>query len=129
MTKNQRNQTEQGPGASRADCDPTTHVRRTISALLAKGEPTIAQAADAVGMSVRTLQRRLLHVGLTYSHLLDEVRFETACHLLERSETSLAEIAAALGYGDPANFTRAFLRWTGKTPSVFRRRSRQGCMC
>ena len=90
MTKNQRNQTEQGPGASRADCDPTTHVRRTISALLAKGEPTIAQAADAVGMSVRTLQRRLLHVGLTYSHLLDEVRFETACHLLERSETSRA---------------------------------------
>jgi AraC-like DNA-binding protein len=129
MTKNQRNQTEQGPGASRADCVPTTHVRRAIAASLAKSPPTIAQAAEAAGMSVRTLQRRLLDVGLTYSQLLDEVRLETACHLLERSETNLAEIAAALGYGDPANFTRAFLRWTGKTPSVFCRRIRQGCMC
>ena len=49
---------------------------------------------------------------------------EAACHLLERTETSLGQIAFKLGYADPANFTRAFQRWTGKTPSAYRRRSR-----
>ena len=100
-------------------------VRRAIAVALAEGQPTIAQAAATAGTSVRTLQRRLLDLGLTYRELLDEVRLETACRLMERSETSLAEVAAALGYADPANFTRAFQRWTGKTPSAFRRRIHQ----
>jgi len=111
--------------ASRADSDLTTLVRRLTAESLAKGHPTIAQAAEAADMSVRTLQRRLLKFGLTYSQLLDEVRLWTACRLLERSESSLAEIASALGYADPSNFTRAFQRWAGESPSVFRRRIRQ----
>jgi AraC-like DNA-binding protein len=129
MTTKQRNQIAHGLSASRADCDLTTLVRRSIAASLVKGHPTIAQAAEAADMCVRTLQRRLLDFGLTYSQLLDEVRLETACRLLERSETSLAEIATAMGYADPASFTRAFQRWTGETPSAFRRRIRQGCRC
>lgn len=83
-------------------------------------------------MSVRTLQRRLLDFGLTYSQLLDQVRLETALRLLERSEASLAEAslaeaALALGYSDPAHFTRAFVRWTGEAPSAVRHRMRQAC--
>ncbi len=127
MTTKQRNKIVRGLCPSRADCDLATLVRRSTAASLAKGHPTIAQAAEAADMSVRTLQRRFLDFGLTYSQLLDEVRLETACRLLEWSETSLAEIASALGYADPANFTRAFQRWTGETPSGFRRRIRQGC--
>ncbi len=80
-------------------------------------------------MSVRSLQRRLLEIGLTHRRLLDEVRFEAACHMLERTETSLAQIASNLGYADPANFTRAFERWTGQTPSAYRRRSRHPSRC
>ncbi len=127
MTTKQRNQTVPGPRCSRADHELTTRVGRAVAASLATGQPTIARAAKAAGMSARTLQRRLLDLGLTYSLLLDEVRLETACRLLEQSETSLAKIAATLGYADPANFTRAFQRWTGQTPSAFRRRVRRAC--
>lgn len=80
-------------------------------------------------MSTRSLQRRLLKFGLTYSQLIDEVRLETACRLLARTETSLAKIAYDLGYADPANFTRAFQRWTGQKPSAFRRRRRRERKC
>lgn len=127
MTTKQRDQMVPGPVSPRADHELTRRVRRAVAASLAKGQPTIARAAEAADISARTLQRRLLDLGLTYSRLLDEVRLETACRLLERSETNLAEIAAALGYADPANFTRAFQRWTGQTPSAFRRRVRQAC--
>ena len=99
-----------------------TLVRRRIAASIGEGRPTIADAAEAAGMNVRTLQRRLLNYGLTYRQLLDEVRFETACRLLERPETSLAEIASAVGYADSSKLTRAFRRWTGLTPSSFRHR-------
>ena len=109
----------------RTHCDLPTLLRRAIGASLAKGRPTIARAAESAGMSTRSLQRRLLNFGLTYSQLLDEVRLEVACHLLERTETSLAQIASDLGYADPANFTRAFQRWTGQKPSAFRRRRRR----
>ena len=80
-------------------------------------------------MSVRSLQRRLADFGLTHSRLLDEVRLEAARRLLERTDTSLAQIASDLGYADPANFTRAFQRWTAQTPSAYRRRSRQIRRC
>ena len=126
MSTKQRNRIVHGQSASRADRDLTTLVRRSIAASLAKGHPTIAQAAEAADTSVRTLQRRLLDVGVTYNQLLDEVRLETAYRLLLRAETSLAEIASALGYANPANFTRAYQRWTGRTPSAFRDRIRRG---
>ena len=113
--------------ASRSGRDLTKFVRRFITSSLADGEPTIARAAEAAEMSVRTFQRRLLDVGLTYHQLLNEVRLETAMRLLVRSELSIAETARALGYSDPAHFTRAFKRWTGEAPSTFRQRLRQGC--
>jgi len=100
-------------------------VRHWIASSLAGGDPTVARAAEAAGMSVRTLQRRLMDFGLTYRQLLDEVRLEMACGLMERSEANLAETAVALGYSDPAHFTRAFERWTGEAPSAFRHRIRQ----
>lgn len=121
MNKKKRNNTVCGLSALCADRGLSALVRRAIASSLARGTPTINQAATAAGMSVRTLQRRLDRLGVTYSELLEEVRFTTACRLLEQRELSLAEIALALGYSDPANFVRAVRRWTGEKPSVFRR--------
>ena len=71
-------------------------------------------------MSVRTLQRRLSEQGITYSHLLEELRHDTAISLLRDPSLKVSDIGRELGYRDPAIFTRAFRRWTGVTPSEHR---------
>lgn len=96
-------------------------LRQTINALLLDGYPDINHTADAVGLSARTLQRRLADEGESYHHLVDTVRFDVGLRLLSDSETRLIDIAAELGYADQANFTRAFRRWTGMSPRAFRR--------
>ena len=126
VTKRKRIQTVDKSSASCADRDLATFVRRFIRSSLASGDVTIRKAAKAADMTARTLQRRLGAVGLTYSQLVDEVRLGTAIRLLVRPEMSLSEIALTLGYSDPGHFTRAFKRWTGETPTVFRKRLRQG---
>lgn len=98
-------------------------VRRTIASSLTGRTPNIAETAKAAGMSVRTLQRRLLQDKRTYSQLLEEVRFEIARRLLSDPSVTLAKAARRLGYSDPAHFTRAFHRWAGTTPSAYRRRN------
>jgi AraC-like DNA-binding protein len=71
---------------------------------------------------VRTLKRRLADQGTSFSALLDEVRRDRATLLLRAGELSVDEIGARLGYSDPANFARAFRRWTGSSPRAFRRK-------
>lgn len=90
-------------------------------ALTPTSVPTVQDTAKRLGLSTRTLKRQLAAVGTTYSGLLDDLRKERAMTLLDRRELSLDAIASELGYSDLANFTRAFKRWTGKTPSVVRR--------
>jgi AraC-like DNA-binding protein len=77
--------------------------------------------AGRLAMSSRTFKRKLEEQETSYSKLLEELRRSQATELL-RSELSIAEIAARLGYSDAANFTRAFRRWTGQSPRVFRDR-------
>lgn len=88
--------------------------------LLLDGYPDIHFAAEVAGMSVRTLQRRLADIGLTYSQLLTETRMRLAAERLTDSDMSIAEIADSLGYTDAANFARAFRRQTGMSPRSFR---------
>ncbi len=104
---------------STADGDLAAFVRGAIAASLASGMPTIPGAAMAAGLSVRSLQRRLAEAGLTYSQLREEVHRDTALRLIADRGFSLSEISAALGYSDPAHFTRAFVRWTGQTPRAY----------
>lgn len=73
-----------------------------------------------VGMSVRTLQRRLAETGVSYSDLVDEVRLASALTLIDDRSIRLSEISRKLGYADAANFDRAFRRWTGFSPSQVR---------
>jgi AraC-like DNA-binding protein len=82
--------------------------------------------------SVRTLARKLRAQGTSYSELLDQARQSAALELL-RTDLGIEAIAARLGYSDAANFTRAFRRWTGQSPSAHRaasaavlRRARRG---
>jgi AraC-like DNA-binding protein len=103
--------------------DPTVNVvRQAILSLLPHGHPTIDQVAQAVGSSVRTLQRRLAAAGLSHSHLVDEVRFTEARRHLRDPHLRLRDIGWALGYTDPGCFTRAFIRWSGMPPRVYRAR-------
>ena len=99
---------------------PRTTYKKTILELLPQGHPAIQQAAQKLNIPVRTLQRRLHDAGLTYSELVDEVRCDAACRLLMAESLGMAEIATALGFSDPSNFSRAFQRWKGMSPSEFR---------
>jgi AraC-like DNA-binding protein len=96
-------------------------VRAVITTLLGEGYPEIETTAEILGLRGRTLQRHLAVRGVMYRGLVDQARFEAARNLLGRSEASITEIGYDLGYQDAAHFTRAFKRWAGVSPSVFRR--------
>jgi AraC-like DNA-binding protein len=83
--------------------------------------PTIETIADMLHMSDRTLKRQLAAEGTSYSNVVDEVRYRHAISLLSRSDYSLEKISDELGYSDVGNFTRAFKRWTGRTPGNWRK--------
>jgi AraC-like DNA-binding protein len=107
--------------------DPVNALRVVIQRLIPEGRSGIGSAARIVGMSVRTLQRRLAETGVSYSDLVDEVRLASALALIDDRSIKFSEIARKLGYADAANFDRAFRRWTGHSPSqvrAFDRKSR-----
>lgn len=79
------------------------------------------RAAAALAISPRTLSRRLAEEGCSFSELAQSVRIETAERML-RTDKSLAEIAAALGYSGPTAFIRTFKQARGETPARWRRR-------
>ncbi len=92
-----------------------------ITQALSEGVPTVSDIAARLGMSSRTLQRRLADQGHVYQDLVDETRRSLAVRLLSRDEFSLAEIAFLTGYAEQSTFTRAFKRWHGQTPAKYRR--------
>jgi AraC-like DNA-binding protein len=96
-------------------------VRQAIGALLEGRYPDIRRSARALGMSVRTFQRRLAQSGVSYSALIDRERHDRALRLLHDRAVKVTEVAIELGYTDLANFTHAFRRWTGVSPREFRR--------
>ena len=95
-------------------------VKQVITLLLQDGCPDIHLAAEAAGMSTRTFQRRLSNIGTSYSKLLQRTRMQLAAQSLVHTTTPVNEIAASLGYRDPANFTRAFRLKTGVSPRNYR---------
>lgn len=93
-----------------------SQVRAALVELLPAGSGTTQGVARHLGISTRTLQRRLGAEGVTFQVLLAEVREQLARHYLTQSTLSLADIAFLLGYDDPNSFHRAFNQWTGSTP-------------
>ena len=105
-----------------AHADPTEliEVRRAIRALLMRNQCSRGAVAREVGLHERTLGRRLQCIGTTFQRLLDDTRAEIARQLLRDTRLPIGHVAGTLGYADPTVFTRAFTRWTGRTPSRFR---------
>lgn len=92
-------------------------VLRQIESCLDRGDTGIAKIAAGLGISDRTLRRRLAESGIGYRALLDRVRCARAHHLLSQKGASVSEVAFALGFADPPAFHKAFRRWTGQKPS------------
>jgi AraC-like DNA-binding protein len=95
-------------------------VRRALGEAICGDRPAIAKIARSLGMSPRSMQRRLRAVGTSYQDLLDEVRQQSARRLLVRTDLSIGEVAFLLGFEEVNSFARAFHSWEGTTPSRWR---------
>lgn len=92
-----------------------------VSTSLSGGVPALSDVARDLGMSGRTLQRRLAGDGTSYQTLVDDARRRLALRILRgRDDVSLSEVTFMTGFSDQSAFTRAFRRWTGQTPGAFR---------
>lgn len=100
--------------------DLTEKVREHLN-LFSEGFPAGGEVAAALGVSERTLRRQLGVEGTSFRLLLEQVRAAKAKQLLTVSTLSVEMVARQLGYAEAASFIRAFQRWTGATPSVYRR--------
>jgi len=103
--------------------DIVARIRANIDATLAR-EPQhlcIDNAARSLGVSVRTLIRRLRASGSSFQTLRDKARQDLALRLLRKPNLTVDEIALALGFSEAANFSRAFKRWFGTSPGRYRR--------
>jgi AraC-like DNA-binding protein len=97
-------------------------VRQWLSTRLGPQMPRRAQVARALGVSERTLARRLAEQGQTFEGLLDDVRREYALQAVAAPTQALADIAQTLGFAESSTFYRAFQRWTGMPPGRWRKR-------
>lgn len=95
-------------------------VRRMLVDHLGEMSLTPDVSARALAVSRRTLSRRLADEGTSFRAILDDVRREFACALLQDGSLSIADVAFFLDYSEPAAFNRSFRRWTGQTPRAFR---------
>ena len=95
-------------------------VRAAIEAQLPEGEPSADRIAQALHLSLRSLQRHLADEGCRFDTLLNECRENLALLHLRDPQCSLSEISYLLGFADTGSFSRAFKRWTGMTPGQFR---------
>jgi AraC-like DNA-binding protein len=98
----------------------STAVRKLILQLLPTGKAGQDTIASRLNMSRSTLQRRLQHEHTNYKELLENTRRTLAVDYVHDQRHSLSYIAFLLGFSDQSNFSRAFRRWTGKSPKVYR---------
>ena len=96
-------------------------VQRALTRDVLSGDVRIGTIARALAMSGRTLQRRLAAEGVSFQELLDDARKDAAARYLRERTLSACEVAYLVGYSEPAPFHRAFKRWYGTTPELFRK--------
>lgn len=123
LAASSRAQCEEALRQLTADAGFACRVRRVIETSH-PFPPKLARVAATLFVSERTLKRRLQEEESSFQHLVDQIRLERAGNLLQNTTMNLSQIADALGYADAANFTRAFKRWTGASPSHYRSQSR-----
>ncbi|WP_405420564.1 AraC family transcriptional regulator [Marinobacter flavimaris] len=104
-----------------SDTDLTSRVKQSIQKQLADGVTRQDMIAEDLGMTSRTLQRKLGQEGVSYQKLLDEVRQQMAEDYLRNTEMSIPDIAFRLGYSETTSFHRKFKAVMGQTPGDFRK--------
>jgi len=108
-------------GSSRTLADD---VRSALHQGICGERPAVGKVARSLGMSPRTLQRRLGEIGTSYQRLLDDVRRRSARRLLANTDLGAGEVAFLLGFEELNSFTRAFHAWEGTTPTRWRANAR-----
>jgi AraC-like DNA-binding protein len=98
-------------------------VQRVLTSRINGGDTSIGGVARQLGVSARTLQRRLMFEGISFQALVDDARKAAAQRYLSDSHLALGEVAYLVGYSEPAPFHRAFKRWFGMTPDAYRRQA------
>jgi AraC-like DNA-binding protein len=98
----------------------TMQVRASIIERLPDGRPNQEDIAQTLNTSLRSLQRRLKDEDTNFKELLNETQQELALQYIRDTSRTIGEITYLLGFSEPSNFTRAFKRWTGKSPGEFR---------
>jgi AraC-like DNA-binding protein len=108
--------------ASRPKKRASTHlkVEKLLSELLPHSKVEVSEVARRLGLSSRTLSRRLHKEGVTFAEILDQLRKALAKRYLDEHKLQVSEIAWLLGYQEVSSLTHAFKRWTGMTPRQFR---------
>lgn len=109
-----------------SDAEPSTlgQARDVVLQHLEHGEVSLDFVARQLAISRRSLQRRLSDAGTTFQALLDDSRRASSFRYLSSRDTSVEEVAFLTGFSEPSAFFRAFRRWTGTTPALWRARSR-----
>lgn len=95
-------------------------VEHLIKDALPSGIPSVHHIGKHIGMSSRTLTRRLAENGVTFRDLVKQTQEKISKDLLKNSEYSVSEIAFQIGFSEQSAFSRAFKRWTGQSPLEFR---------
>lgn len=106
--------------ARMAQADVTMRVRHKLLEMLPTGEYSKAAVAKALGFSVRAFHNKLAEAQTSYQVLLDETRLKLATQYLRQQHYSVGDVAFLLGFSDFSNFSRAFKKWTGQTPTDYR---------
>lgn len=120
---NERTQRELDAMMSTAFASVAMRVTRLVRPHLLQDDPSFTSIAAAMGLHPRTLRRRLAEEGTSYETLLDEVRFTMARELLLLTDLPVGDVSAALGYAAQSAFNHAFQRWSGCSPSQWRRQA------
>ena len=100
----------------------TAQVREVVVTLLGTGTCSVDRVAQHLGVDRRTIHRRLVHEGETFSAIVDAVRRELAARYVNESHRSLAEVASLLGFALPSGFSRWYRQHFNAKPSAQRAR-------
>ena len=93
-----------------------SRIHETAIELLPRGRAHAKEIAEELGMSERTMHRRLVEQGQSISELLEDLKKDLALRYIKHEDLTLTHVSFLLGYANHSSFTTAFKRWTGKTP-------------
>ncbi|MEH6636600.1 MAG: helix-turn-helix domain-containing protein [Halioglobus sp.] len=113
-----------GTSGGKNDFEFAGKLRAILRSYLPDGYPSASFAAELMGISERSLARRLSAKDLTYGNVVDDLRFTMAKELLQNSDQQIGEVALSVGFQDQSNFNRMFRRMGGTSPKQFRKAMR-----